>query len=193
MRKPSAQIQVLICAEFREKKGIELGIRAFGRAIDGKPVDCRLHIIGDGSGRHRIEAAIEESGLGERVTLAGRQPYNKVLEALRDSHLLLQPSLTAADGDAEGGAPVILLDAQASGLPVVSTVHGDIPEYVLDGESGYLAPEGDVDGLTEQLRRCLFAPDAWERLGRSGRRHVEENYNARSQAAALEEIYDKLC
>ena len=161
--------------------------------FDGQPLDCRLHIIGDGSERHRIEAAIEESGLGERVSLAGRQPYSKVLEALWDSHLLLQPSLTAADGDAEGGAPVILLDAQASGLPVVSTVHGDIPEYVLDGESGYLAPEGDVDGLAEQLRRCLFSSDIWARLGRSGRRHVEENYNARTQAAALEEIYDKLC
>ena len=191
-RLPSDRVQILICAEFREKKGIAGGIRAIGRALEGLvDVDCRIRIIGEGPERPQIEAAIAASGLGDRVELVGRQPYSVVLEELQSSHFLLQPRLTAADGDSEGGAPVILLDAQASGLPVISTDHGDIPEYVLDGESGYLAKEGDVAGLAELIRRVVLTPETWAQLGHRGRRHVEESYSASTQSARLESIYDR--
>ena len=89
-------------------------------------------------------------------------------------HVLLQASLTAADGDGEGGAPVVLLDAQASGLPVVATRHADIPEYVLDGRSGLLAPEGDVEALAGCIGAMVEDPARWPEMGREGRRHVEE-------------------
>ena len=190
-RLPTDQVQILICAEFREKKGIAGGIRAIGRALEGLDLDCRVRIIGEGPERPQIETAIAASGLADRVELVGRQPYSVVLEELQSSHFLLQPSLTAADGDSEGGAPVILLDAQASGLPVISTDHGDIAEYVLDGESGYLAPEGDVHRLAELIRSALLAPETWAHLGSRGRRHVEESYNASTQCARLESIYDR--
>ena len=191
-RQPAETVQILICAEFREKKGIAGGIRALGKALDGLNLDCRLRIIGDGPERPGIETAIAETGLADCVELAGRQPYAVVLEELQASHLLLQPSLTAADGDSEGGAPVILLDAQASGLPVISSDHCDIPEYVRDGESGHLAREGDIAGLAEVIRSTLLAPESWAALSRCGRRHVENSYNARRQSAGLESIYDRL-
>ena len=192
-REPTNVVRILICAEFRQKKGIPQGLLALGMALRGLEIDCRVRIIGDGPQRPQVSDAIRDSGLEERVELLGRQPYSRVLEELQESHLLLQPSMTATDGDTEGGAPVVLLEAQASGMPVVSTMHADIPEYVAGGaESGCLAPEGDLPRLAEVIGEVLSKPESWAELGRNGRRHVEENYNASLQSEKLESIYDSL-
>ena len=123
----------------------------------------------------------------------GVLPYDQVLREMAACHVLLQPSVTAADGDSEGGAPVTLLDAQAAGLPVVATRHADIPEYVRDGHSGLLSPEGDLEALTESLYLMLTDQGRWAEMGRAGREHVERGYDARRQCAALEDIYSTLC
>ena len=184
------EVRVLMCANFREKKGIPNGLRALGNALQGSSVDCRVVILGDGPEKSKVLEAVTESGLAQRVEMLGIQPYAVVMEQMRRCHFLLHPSVTAADGDAEGGAPVVLLDAQASGLPVIATEHDDIPEYVLDGRSGLLAPERDVDGLSDHIRVLLTDREKWSDMGRQGRRHVEESYNARTQSAALESLYD---
>ena len=124
--------------------------------------------------------------------MRGFLPYSKVIEELAHCHILLQTSTTATDGDTEGGAPVILLDAQASGLPVVATRHADIPEYVCDGQSALLAPERDVEAIAHCLGQLLEAPERWAEMGAAGRRHVEQNYNAALQRQRLELIYDEL-
>ncbi len=186
------EVRVLMCANFREKKGIPDGLRALGNALQGLRVDCRVVILGDGPEKPKVLEAVRDSGLSERVEMLGIQPYAGVLEQMRRCHFFLHPSVTAADGDAEGGAPVVLLDAQASGLPVIATEHDDIPEYVLDGRSGLLAPERDVDGLSDRIRVLLTAREKWGEMGRQGRRHVEESYNARTQSASLESVYDRV-
>ena len=187
------EVRFLICAGFREKKGIPYALRALARALDARPFPFGLTLIGDGEDRPAIEALVDELGLRDQVTFRGMLPHAQVLEELARSHILLQTSVTASNGDSEGGAPVILLDAQASGMPVVSTLHADIPSYVRDGESGYLAPEKDVDGLADCILRLVEEPARWGDMGRAGRRHVEENYSAQVQAAELETIYDGLC
>ena len=87
---------------------------------------------------------------------------------------------------------MILLEAQAAGIPVVTTRHADIPEYVVDETSGLMAEEGDVEGLADRLEALLRDPSRWPAMGRAGRAHVEANYNASRQARALESIYDTL-
>ena len=187
------QVRVLMCANFREKKGLPYGLQALGNALQSlSAVDCRVVLIGDGPERAKILEAITTSGLSDRIELLGVQPYAVVLEQMKRCHFMIHPSVTAVDGDAEGGAPVVLLDAQASGLPVVATEHDDIPEYVLNGRSGLLSPERDVDGLADHIRSMLMSRDRWAEMGRQGRRHVEENYNARVQSERLELIYDSL-
>lgn len=190
-RGPAERVRFLICAPFREKKGIPDALKALGMAWRRRPFDFEVVLIGEGPEKPKILAAIGEAGLEGRVLLRGALPYSQVLEELGRCHLLLQASRRAADGDTEGGAPVILLDAQAAGLPVVATCHADIPEYVRDGESGLLASEGDVGGLAECILQLVEAPERWEAMGRAGRKHVEEHYNAATQAARLEEIYDE--
>ena len=191
-RQPGNKVRFMICAGFKAKKDIPCALLALGRALERRPFPCEVLLIGDGPERGRILRAIGRAGLGDRVELRGMQPYSQVLKELPDCHILLQTSARSADGDTEGGAPVILLDAQASGMPVVATRHADIPEYVRDGESGLLAPERDVEAVAECILALVENPEGWERMGRSGRRHVEESYNLALQGGRLEGIYDEL-
>jgi colanic acid/amylovoran biosynthesis glycosyltransferase len=113
-------------------------------------------------------------------------------QELTRAHILLQPSKTAADGETEGGAPTVLLEAQATGLPVISTTHADIPEYVKKGESGLLVDEGDVRGLAEALESLITQLDVRIGMGKLGRLHVVDNYNVSSEARKLEDIYEEI-
>ncbi len=191
-RRPGDKVRFMICAGFKAKKDIPCALLALGRALQKRPFPCEVLLIGDGPERGRVLQAIGRAGLENQVELRGMQPYAQVLKELPNCHILLQTSARAADGDTEGGAPVILLDAQASGMPVVATLHADIPEYVRDGESGLLAPERDVEGLAECILALVENSKDWEAMGRSGRRHVEKNYNLAVQSGKLEEIYDEL-
>jgi len=107
---------------------------------------------------------------------------------------MLLPSVTIKNNDKEGGAPVAILKAQASGLPVISSYHADIPEVVVDGKSALLAPERDVETLAKHLWYLVKHPDVWGTMGRAGREreHVEQEYDVMVQVGKLEEIYGKL-
>ncbi|MBT3346368.1 MAG: glycosyltransferase [Gemmatimonadetes bacterium] len=192
-RQPTLAPQILMCGSFREKKGYDDGLRAIGLALArlGRAAKgVKIVLIGDGPERPRIEVAITEAGLSGRVEMVGMLPYAQVVAYLEQSHILLQPSRVASDGDTEGGAPVILLDAQAAGVPIIATRHADIPEYVQDGVSGLLAQERDVEGLAQHIQRLLGEPERWATMGEAGRRHVEAGYDAVGQCARLETIYD---
>jgi colanic acid/amylovoran biosynthesis glycosyltransferase len=180
---------VLMCGYFNEKKGFPYGVRAFGRVADRHP-DARLRIIGDGPRRTEIEAAVRELNLADRVAFLGMLSSPEYLQHLLKAHVLLHPSITASDGDTEGGAPVTILEALASGLPVVSSRHADIPAVAPDGQCALLAPERDVEGLAERLDALLSDPTLRGRMGEAGRRHIEEHHDAVKQGERLEEIYD---
>jgi colanic acid/amylovoran biosynthesis glycosyltransferase len=182
---------VLMCATFREKKGHVYGLRAFARIRDAHPT-ARMRVIGDGPLRSEIQAEIDRLNLGDCVDLLGMQPRSVWLEELGQATVLLCPSVTASDGDTEGGAPVVLIEAMAAGVPVVSSRHADIPEVVPDGECGLLFGERDVEGLSEGLQALLEYGPERTRMGRAGRSHVEANHNLPVQAELLEGIYDEV-
>jgi colanic acid/amylovoran biosynthesis glycosyltransferase len=181
----------LIAASFREKKGIEYALEAAARVAARHP-RLRLRIIGDGPLRPRIEAGAQARELAGRVTLLGYQPYEAYIEELRQAHFLLAPSVTAKDGDVEGGAPVCLIEAQASGLPCLATTHCDIPEVTLPGKSALLAPERDADALSARLDELLSHPERWGEMGRAGRAHVEAEYNIEIQVERMNKVYREL-
>ena len=97
-------------------------------------------------------------------------------------------SVTASDGDMEGQG-LVLQEAQAVGLPVVSTLHNGIPDGVLNGVSGYLVPEGDAHALAERVEYLIEHPGVWPEMGRCGREFVEKNYNIQMLNNKLIEIY----
>ena len=122
----------------------------------------------------------------------GRRGDGGCREELARATVLLYPSVTASDGDTEGGAPVALIEAMASGAPVVSSLHADIPEVVPDGRCGLLTEERDVEALAERLDALLSSPGLRAEMGRNGRAHVEANHNLSVQGSRLEDIYDRV-
>ena len=79
----------------------------------------------------------------------------------------------------------------ASGMPILSTRHCDIPEVVVDGKSGFLVNERDIDNLTKKLEFLILNPKKWRAMGEYGRRHIETEYDIKKQVNKLEEIYDR--
>jgi colanic acid/amylovoran biosynthesis glycosyltransferase len=196
--RPGEPLKVLIAASFTEKKGIPDGLRALGALRREVPLE--VTIIGDahpGGAEHarekeRIIAEISRQGLGNCVRLTGGLPHAAMIEEAYRHHLFLSPSLTAADGDTEGGAPVSLLEMAASGMLIVSTRHCDIPEVVLDGVTGLLAEERDVAGLRDAMSRAIAEPQRWPEMLERGRRRVEAEFDARVQGERLAALYEGL-
>jgi colanic acid/amylovoran biosynthesis glycosyltransferase len=189
---PSGQpARVLVCGRMVEKKGHRLALAAAARARR-KGLAIELRMIGDGPLRPAIEAEIAALGL-EGVRLLGSLTYEQYLRELAAAHAVLQPSVTAADGDTEGGAPTVLIEAQAAGKPIVSTLHADIPEIVVAGRSALLVPEGDAVRLGDALAEILSAPERWAEMGAAGRSHVESEHDIRRQVERLEALYEDLC
>ncbi len=184
------KVVLLYCGRLVEKKGILYALEAFAR-LAGRWKNLEFRVVGDGPLRPAVEQAVRRMGLQDRVVLRGALPHAEAMKEMRDAHLFILPSLTAPDGDMEG-TPTVLMEAQASGLPVVSTRHADIPEVVLDGESGFLVPERDSRALADCLDCLLKHPDVWPDFGQAGRRHVEQHYNIHREVLKLETIYSDL-
>jgi glycosyltransferase involved in cell wall biosynthesis len=90
------------------------------------------------------------------------------------------------------GLGIALLEAMSSGLPVVASRVGGIPELVEDGVSGHLAPAGDDEALAAALRRLIAAPDRWEAMGRAGRARVEDEYSMDRATDSLERNFEEV-
>jgi colanic acid/amylovoran biosynthesis glycosyltransferase len=95
--------------------------------------------------------------------------------------------------ECEGGAPVVLLDAQMVGLPVISTFHCDIPEEVIDGVTGLLSNEKDIDSLRDDISRFYRMDDSeYQTFSKNARKHVAENYDSRKNSIALKSVYEEV-
>jgi colanic acid/amylovoran biosynthesis glycosyltransferase len=188
-------LRVLIAASFTEKKGIPYGIEALGKISKNMPIE--LTLIGDAMHgaveKEKIFKALEASNLINKTRLLGYLPYSKVFEEAYKHHLFLSPSVTAQNGDTEGGAPVSIIEMIATGMPVVSTTHCDIPSVINYGEDGWLAKERDVEGIVRILQKWIDEKDRWPILLSRVRKHIEIEYNSISQGRRLGRIYRELC
>jgi colanic acid/amylovoran biosynthesis glycosyltransferase len=170
-------VRLLSVGRLVEKKGFEFGIRAVAELLRREPArKLEYTILGYGPLRESLEATIHALGVQDVVRLGGSVTQDEVLAAMRAAHVLLAPSAMGCTGDEEG-VPVVLMEAMATGLPVVSTSHSGIPELVQDGVSGRLVPERDVEAMVDALQSLLDQPESWSRLGHAGRRRVEADFN----------------
>ena len=147
---PDGASTVLFASRFVEKKGLLDAIDAFARARARVP-QARMTIVGDGPDEELARARVTRLGLADCLEFVGMQPHADVIRRLTAASVFIHPSATAADGDSEGGAPTILLEAQAIGTPIVSTRHADIPHIVHEGPGAILCGEHDIDALTDAL------------------------------------------
>ncbi|MGH3035471.1 MAG: glycosyltransferase, partial [Gaiellaceae bacterium] len=141
-------------------------------------------LVGDGPDRAALVRRIAAAGLEGRVALAGRRTRGEVAELLSRAHVLVSPSVPTAEGKREG-IPVVLMEAMASGVPVVASGISGIPELVADGESGLLVPPRDPRALAAALRRLHDDRALRERLALAGRKKVVREFDVRKSAAEL--------
>jgi glycosyltransferase involved in cell wall biosynthesis len=178
---------LLQVARLVEKKGVDLTLRAFAAARE-RIGDSELWIVGDGPLRMELELLAETLGIERSVKFLGEMSFAGYRSLLDRVHIGIQPSRTAADGDTEGGAPTVLLELQARGIPVVATRHADIP-FVVEVED-CLAEENDVEGLAERLVWLATLGEVeWRDHSQQRRRRVEEQHDAAAIAKAVEAIY----
>jgi len=187
---PDEPLRVVSVARLVEKKGIQYGIRAVESAL-ARGLRIEYDILGDGPLRPSLERLVSDAGIGAQVRLLGWGDRDQVAERIRRAHLFLAPSVTATDGDKEG-IPVVLMEAMATGLPVLASHHSGIPELVHDGRNGLLVPEGDSDALARALIRVHDEPSQLAAWGRSGRAEVERNHDHERQNDRLVELFEGL-
>lgn len=182
------KVIILFAGRFYEKKGLIYALQSI-RDVFHKGSDIEFRIIGDGPLMPQVKAFIKDHEMDNYVRLLGFLNHANYLQEMQNADIFLHPSVTAADGDTEGGAPTTILEAQALGLPVVSTYHADIPYIVVPGKSAILVPERDRQALTEALLYLIDHPERWAQMGHAGRKHVETYHNVDSQVALLEDKY----
>ncbi len=187
---PPEHLRILTLGRLVEKKGHEYGIRAVAKIIN-KHKNISYFIAGDGPLRKSLELLVEELKIKNHVNFLGEVKQDEVLKLYENAHVLIQPSVTAKNGEQEG-IPVVLMEAQACGLPVISTYHSGIPEVVIDGKSGFLVPEKDVDALAERVEYLIEHSEVWPEMGKYGRKFVEERYDIKKLNQQLVEIYQNL-
>lgn len=189
-RKPGDKVRILLVGRFVEKKGVRYAIEAFKEAASDIS-NAELRIIGDGELKDEIVGMIDASGLREKVVLLGPMPQSAVLKEMEGADIFLLPSVTAENGDREG-VPVSIMEASATGLPVVSSLHTGIPEVVIEGKTGFLAPEKDTALLARRLKELIRNPDLRRSMGKEGRANIERLYSHKAEMERLEGLFKEL-
>ena len=180
---------ILAVARLVEVKGIEYLIRAFARLAPRVP-EVELVIIGEGPLKRRLQALARSLGVAARVRFLGAQSHDQVLAWMRKATMFVLPSVRTRTGRSEG-LGMVLLEAAASGVAMVGTRHGGIPEVIVDGQTGCLAAERDSDELAARMAE-LFADSARRaRMARNARTLVETRFDLRKQTEKLEDFYDR--
>jgi colanic acid/amylovoran biosynthesis glycosyltransferase len=188
-REPAADgiVRIGFIGRLVEKKGVEYLVHAISRLVrGGARLECS--IVGSGPLRESLQRLVLDLDLGSVVTLFEAAPQPEVVRFLQRFHIFVAPSVTAGDGD-EDAPTNVLKEAMATGLPVLTTYHGGIPEVVEDGVSGFLTPERDIGALTDRLGLLARTPALWAAMGRAGRVRVEKDYNLSNLNDELVALY----
>lgn len=166
---------LLAVGRFVEKKAPQLTLRAFAQAHQASP-EARLRMIGDGPLLDECRSLVKDLKIDSEVTFLGAQPHTVVQEEMRLARAFVQHSVQASNGDCEG-TPVGILEACASGLPVIATRHAGIMDVVVEGRTGFLSDERDVHGMTHNMLQLIRDPELAGRMGRAARERVENHFS----------------
>lgn len=163
------------------QKGFDLGIQALAGLKD---IQWQWYIAGDGPQMPILQTMAQKHGLKDRVHFLGWQTAEELKEQYAEANLFLFPSR-------HEGMPNAVLEAMASGLPVVATRIAGNEELVADGETGALVPAEDLNALRESLRPLLTNAKMRERMGRAARRRVEQSFGWTRVAEGYQSILEK--
>ncbi len=170
-----------------EKKGFHILIDAC-RLLANRGVPLRCELIGDGAEGEALRARVEQLGLDDTVSFRGVMTTEQVGERLRDAAVVVLPCIVARDGNVDA-LPTVLLEAMASGRPVISTALSGIPEIIVEGETGRLVEPGAAEPLADAIADVLSDLERAESMGRAGRRRVERLFDLNENARRIRDMF----
>ena len=184
--KISSPIVVLTVARLVEVKGLTYGIAAIKEILKKNPdLHLKYYIVGEGILEESLKKLVKKLKLEDVVKYLGSMDQEQVAKEMLKAHIFLLPSIAEA-------LPVVLMEAQAIGLPIIATDVGSVAEAIVDGKSGFLVPDRDVNALIEKLEYLIEHPELWPKMGRYGRKFVKENYDIKKLNQQLLKIYQNL-
>lgn len=174
---------------FTDKKAPQLTLLAFREAWRRRP-EARLTLVGTGDLRESVRQLVVALGLEHVVDLPGVLRPEQIAERMRHARAFVQHSVTTAGNDMEG-TPLAVLEAMASGLPVISTRHAGIPDVVAHGERGLLGPEYDVETMAGHMVQLIDRPGQAAEMGLAGRAYVMAHHRVEDRINALQELLER--
>ena len=184
-RKPvsaDGEVRGICVARLNEVKDHATLLRATRQVVDEYP-GFRLDLVGDGPTDAAVRAGIAQMGLGGHVACLGAR--HDVAELLGNSDMFVLSSRSE-------GICVAILEAMASGLPVVATDVGGNSEVVISGETGFLVPAGSPDELARAMMALIKSPTLRREMGQAGRNRVEAEFDLKKVVSQYEDLYDRL-
>jgi glycosyltransferase involved in cell wall biosynthesis len=181
---PDASPRILVARNLEALYDNATALRAFARVLAQRP-DAQLVIAGTGPEEAALRGLADELGIAARVEFTGRLDRDAMAARLRGSSVSLNPSRV-------DNMPNSVLEALASGVPVVSTAVGGVPYVVADGQTALLVPPGDAPAMAAALLRVLGDGALAERLRRAGLREVQR-YTWAQVAPLLGRVYEEAC
>lgn len=178
LRRNRTQLVLGSLGRFDTQKGYDVLLRALSD-VPG----ATFTLVGDGPERPALERAVRELGLEDRVRLPGWS--DDARRVLPGFDVFVLPSRFEA-------FPLAIVEAMLTGLPIVATPVGSVPEAIIDGETGLLVAPDDAAGLAAALRRLAASPDLRARLGEAARKRALERFTARTMVDAYEALYREL-
>lgn len=186
-QKEGKEIIFLQISNFVEKKGHEYTIRAFKTVANEYP-KVKLILAGDGVLKRQNVILAQQLGISDRIIFPGYINQNQVKDLMNSADVFVHHSLTASNGDEEG-IPNVIMEAMATGLPVISTFHAGIPELIEDGIDGYLVKERDVEDYSKKLLRVLNDDN---KMAFGARKKIEKEFNLELQNEKIAKVYSKV-
>ena len=179
--RPSQPLRILNVARLHPVKAQDVLIRACAKLVEYKvPFICR--IVGEGPNRSKLEGLISDLGLRDRVELTGAMEEPEVAAMFDWCHVFVLSSISE-------GTPMTIVEAMAKGRPVLAPAITALPEMVLDGQTGWLYPQGSVSDLAERLAAMAGEPEKIQTMGARGARQARENHDQDKNAQRLRDIF----
>jgi glycosyltransferase involved in cell wall biosynthesis len=178
--------QFVSIGRFVEKKAPHLTILAFNDVIKKHP-DARLVMAGNGVLLDSSKDLVTALGIERNIIFPGYITPKDFKDLLKESVAFIQHSIEAQDGDMEG-TPVAILEANAAGLPVVSTYHAGIPDVIIHKETGLLSKERDIKGMANNMLWILEHKDEAMKMGKKGKARIASNFSMKQHIKNLSDI-----
>jgi colanic acid/amylovoran biosynthesis glycosyltransferase len=178
-------LRLLSIARLHPEKGLNFLLEAC-QLLDASGFrNWQLNIIGIGPGESELKQQAIDHGIRDRVNFLGRRSWQEIVAELRQSHLMILPSLKETQG-------VVLQEAQATRTPVIASNTGGIPEGVLNGETGFLIEPGSPGAITEKVKIFAESPELLLKMGKAGRQFVQEQFSRQVEYQRLEDVYRRM-